>query len=316
MRALPDNSDVVTAGPCAIKAMVTVIIPTYNAGERFARVLKSLQNQTVKPCKIFVVDSESTDGTIELAKKHNCRIINIKRADFGHGKTRNFAASKSQTEFLLFLTQDAVATSENMISELIKPMLANHSIAMCYGRQLPNSNTCALECLARQFNYPPTSLLKTKDQLNETGLKTFFCSNSCSAIRYSAFEKLGRFDDNAITNEDMLFGAKAILQGYSIYYAAKAKVYHSHSYSVFAVFRRYFKIGRFFADNKWLLRYATLHGYGLRSLKFGIHEYWRRRRILDISILLIDLATKTIACNLGRCYQQLGHSRNGAGKKT
>ncbi len=306
MQAIPIKKDTVSIKKSfAAQVMVTVIIPTYNAGERFAQLLEGLKNQTIRPCQIIVVDSQSRDGTEKLAEKNNCRVFVVDRADFGHGKTRNLAASMSHTEFLLFLTQDAVAANENMIAELIKPMLSNDNIAMCYGRQLPNPDAHVLECLARQFNYPPISILKTRDQLDEIGLKTFFCSNSCSAIRWSAFEKLGRFMEKAVTNEDMLFAAKAILQGYSIYYAAEAKVYHSHNYKLSAIFRRYFKIGRFFTNNKWLLSYAPLRGYGLGILRFGIQRFWRQRSVLNIFALLVDLAIKTVACNLGSCYQRL-----------
>jgi len=289
--------------PCAIGPSVTVIIPTYNSGERFKDVLEGLKKQAIKPHEIIVVDSQSSDSTVELAKKHNCNLIPINKDDFGHGKTRNMAASKSETEFLLFLTHDAVAANGNLIKELIEPMVSNPNIAICYGRHLPNADARPLESLFRKFNYPAVSSLKTLEQINETGLKTFFCSNSCSAVRRSTFEKLGEFDSKAITNEDMLFGAKAILKGYSIYYAAEAKVYHSHNYSMGKVFRRYFKIGRFFARNRSVLPKTKVRGYGLKMLNFGICKSWQRSHLLGVTALLFELAIKAIAYNLGYCYQ-------------
>lgn len=288
---------------CDIGPMVTVIIPTFNAGESFAQGLEALKMQTVKPHQILIVDSQSNDGTVELAKRHNCQVTIIKQSDFGHGKTRNLAVSRSQTQFFVFLTQDAVPADENMIAKLIKPMLSNPMIAICYGRQLPNVNARPLESLARQFNYPADSVLKTIDQIDEMGVKTFFCSNSCSAIRRSIFKELGGFDDNAITNEDMLFGAKAVLQGYSIYYAAEAKAYHSHNHSLTEVFSRNFKIGRFFAENKSTLPQTAVRGYGLKMLNFGIHSFWQKRYLPGIIALFIELATKTIAYRFGYFYQ-------------
>ena len=211
---------------------VTVIIPTYNAGQGFPDLLDSLQTQTLKPAQIIIIDSESTDETLEMAKRRNCKVITINRSDFDHGTTRNLAISEVSSEFAIFLTQDATPVDNCMIAELIKPMQANLNIAVCYGRQLPRPNAGPLESFARQFNYPAESILKTKNDIEKCGLKSFCCSNSCSAIRCSTFEELGGFKNDVIVNEDMLFAAKAILQNHSVYYSATAKVYHSHPYSL------------------------------------------------------------------------------------
>lgn len=290
--------------------MITVLIFTYNAGPRFAELLDSLPKQTLKPSQILVIDSNSIDGTAGLAESRGYKVITIKRSDFDHGTTRNLAVSNIQSEFVVFLTQDAIPADEYMIGELIKPMQADSNIAICYGRQLPRPNARPLERFARQFNYPPQSALKTKNDIEALGLKTFFCSNSCSAIRYSIFKELGGFKNNIIVNEDMLFAAKAILQDYSVYYSATAKVYHSHPYSLYETFKRYFNIGRFFTDNKWILKYAGLKGYGADMLKAGAKTFWEKRMLHYIVALLIEFTVKAVACKLGWYYQLLFHKRN------
>lgn len=287
----------------------TVVIPTYNAGQRFADLLDSLETQTLKSVQIIVVDSESTDKTLEIAKRQNCKVITIKRSDFDHGATRNLAASNVQTEFIVFLTQDAIPADEHTIEELIKPMQNDPDIAICYGRQLPHTNANPLEIFARRFNYPPHSALKTKNDIETLGLKTFFCSNSCSAVRRCLFDKLGGFKNNVLVNEDMLFAAGAILQGYSVYYSASAKVYHSHPYSLRRIFKRYFNIGRFFAGNKWILENAKLKGYGTDMLKAGIRTFRNQRRPQYIIALFIEFIVKALACRLGWYYQVLFHKQ-------
>jgi len=291
--------------PAGHENSVSVIVPAHNAGRQFNGLLESLQNQTLRPVQTLVIDSESTDETAELARSHSCEVIAIKRADFNHGVARNLAVTNANTEFVVFLTQDAVPADEHMIAELVKPMQADPNIAICYGRHLPRPDAHPLECFAREFNYPPQSILKTKNHIATLGLKTFFCSNSCSAVRRSTFNELGGFKNDVIVNEDMLFAAKAILQGYSVYYSAAAKVYHSHPYSLAEIFKRYFNIGRFFADNRWLLQQAGLKGYGLEMLKAGVRTFWRRRAPHYVAALLIQLAVKGIACKLGWYYQMM-----------
>jgi rhamnosyltransferase len=290
--------------------VITVIILTYNAGQRFADLLDSLQKQTLKPTQILVVDSGSTDETCEVARNRNCTVTVIKRSDFDHGTTRNLAASNAKSEFIVFLTQDAVPADKHMIDELIKPMQADSNIAICYGRQLPRPNAAPLEHFAREFNYPAKPILKTKNDIETLGLKTFFCSNSCSAIRCSIFKKLGGFKNNVIVNEDMLFAANAIFHNYSVYYSATAKVYHSHPFNLAQTFKRYFNIGRFFADNRWLLKQAGLKRYGGGMIKVGIKTFWQKRMPYYIAALLVEFIVKAVACKLGWYYQPLFHKKH------
>ena len=296
--------------PLSDNNTISVVIPTRNAGQRFAELLDGLRNQTLKPAKIIVVDSESTDETLELARNRNCKVIKIYRADFDHGTTRNLAISEVSGEFAVVLTQDAIPVNAHMIAELIKPMQADSNIAICYGRQLPKLNAAPLESFTREFNYPAESMLKTRNDIETLGLKTFFCSNSCSAIRCSIFKKLGGFKDNVMVNEDMLFAAKAIHQGYSVYYTAAAKVYHSHPYTLHQTFKRYFNIGKFFAENKWLLKQTGLRGYGGGMMKSGIKTFWKRRMSHYIVALLIEFTVKTLAYKFGWYYQLLFHKNH------
>ncbi len=152
----------------------TVVIPTCNAGQRFHDLLDGLQTQTLKPAQIIIIDSGSTDETCGIAKQRNCKLTTIDRADFDHGATRNLAMSKVSSEFAIFLTQDAMPVDNCMIAELIKPMQADSSIAICYGRQLPRPNARPLESFARVFNYTAESILKTKNDIDTLGIKTFF----------------------------------------------------------------------------------------------------------------------------------------------
>jgi rhamnosyltransferase len=288
---------------------ITVVIPTRNAGQMFQRLLDSLQKQTLKPAQIIIIDSDSTDQTKEMAKSRNCKIISINHLDFDHGTTRNLAIAEVSSEFVVFLTQDAIPADENMIAELIRPMQSDSNIAICYGRQLPRPDARPLERFAREFNYPEESILKTKNDIERLGIKTFFCSNSCSAIRRSIFNKLGGFKNNVIVNEDMLFAAKAIFQDYSVYYSATARVCHSHSYSLRQTFKRYFNIGRFFADNKEIFKHTGLKGYGGNMLISGVKIFRENKMPYYIAALFFELAAKATVCKFGWYYQLLKKSQ-------
>jgi rhamnosyltransferase len=289
--------------------LVSIIIPTLNPGTKLGELLEILNSQTLHAEEILIIDSSSSDTTAELVQSHGCRLITINKCDFDHGTTRNLGVAQTDSEFAIFLTQDVVPADEHMIAELIKPMQADTSIALCYGRQLPRPTAQPLERFFREFNYPPQAILKTKNDMETLGLKTFFCSNCCSAIRRSIFNKLGGFKNNVIVNEDMLLAAEAIKAGYAIYYTPEAKVYHSHSYSLPQIYIRYFNIGRFFADNKWLLQYGQLKHYGGSIVKSGVITFWKEKKPHYIVALLAELAIKMIACKLGWYYQLMLHKK-------
>jgi rhamnosyltransferase len=107
----------------------------------------------------------------------------------------------------------------------------------------------------------------------------------------------------------LIYAATAICAGYAVYYNAKAMVYHSHSYSVLRTLKRYFNIGRFFADNRGVLQYAGLKSYGIGMLGCGAQTFWQKRSPHNIAALAVDLTIKTIGYKLGWYYQLL-HRKN------
>lgn len=92
------------------------------------------------------------------------------------------------------------------------------------------------------FNLPDESRKKGKADIEEMGIKTFFCSDVCAAYRVDLFHKLGGFESPVIFNEDMFFAAKAVFAGYYVKYEAEAKVIHSHNYTVRQQFHRNFDL--------------------------------------------------------------------------
>lgn len=291
----------------AIPVSISIIIPTLNAGTQFASLLDHLEKQTIRPTQIIIADSGSTDKTLQIAAAKNCKIISIHPSEFDHGTTRNQAASEVVTEYLLFLTQDVLPIDDFLIDKLIHPMRADENIALSYGRQIPFPNASPLEQFLRQFNYPKLSVRKTRSDIPTKGTRTFFCSNSCMAIRNSVFRKLGGFKNNVITNEDMLFAATAILKGYSAHYSADAKVYHSHRDSLWKTWKRYYAIGLFFAENRWILEHVTLNGYTAEMLKSGIHHFLKTKKYFTLVIFIFQLVSKAIALKLGYYPRRFQH---------
>ena len=229
-----------------------LIIPTLNAGEQFKTLLTQLAAQTL-PTKKLIVDSESTDGTAELAKSFGFEVLTIPRKNFNHGATRQLALEKIlPLDVIIFLTQDVLLHDDESLARLVKIFDADKSVSLSYGRQLPHKNATNEAAILRAFNYPSESQLRSFDDRKIFGLKTAFASNSFAAYRVEALQNVGGFPSNVPLCEDMYVAAKMLLRGLKIYYAASAQVYHSHNYTAVQEFRRYVQIGKFHAQESWI----------------------------------------------------------------
>jgi len=99
---------------------VCVCIPTLNATDHWKELWSSLEAQTLRPSEVIVHDSASTDGTPEFAKKCGCNVVNIPRAEFRHGGTRQQAAElASSADVIVYLTQDSILADAYALSRLV-----------------------------------------------------------------------------------------------------------------------------------------------------------------------------------------------------
>jgi rhamnosyltransferase len=277
--------------------MTSIIIPTYNAGDQIRALLLALKSQTIA-CEIIVVDSSSTDGTAEKAKQGGARVIRIEKADFDHGATRNRAVRSAGGEILLFLTQDAFPVNEHLVANLTGP-LRHRDIPLSYGRQTAGPGAGPLEIFARRFNYPEEATVKAADDEVRLGIKTFFCSNVCSAVRRLEFEEVGGFPEKIIMNEDMALAAKIIRAGYRVAYEPSAVVRHFHDYSLAQQFRRYFDIGVALNQAGLGTGANRAEGQGLKYLQKQTIYLLREKEWLWIPYGFVEALVKYCAFRLG-----------------
>ena len=284
----------------------SVIIPTYNGGSVWLESAKSISEQSIKPDAVYVIDSSSKDNTVAIAESYDFRVKVIPSSIFNHGGTRNSAVKDLlESDVLMFMTQDAILNSDDAFEKMLASFIGDENVAAVCGRQLPHDNANSLAIHARFFNYPDKSEIKSKKDISNLGIKTAFMSNSFSAYRTRVFNELGGFPDNTILSEDMYLAAKIILAGYKIAYSSEACVRHSHNYTPLQEFKRYFDIGVFHADNKFIMQYFG--GAGGEGMKYVISEikYLLKHAPLLIPKSFCTIGMKFIGFKLGLSYRCL-----------
>jgi rhamnosyltransferase len=278
--------------------MFTVIIPTLNAAKDWQFFAPSLL-ACARPEQVLLMDSESTDGTPELARAAGFRVSSVRRAEFNHGGTRQMAADMvPDVELLVYMTQDAVLVGPDALDKLLAPFSDPLVAAVC-GRQLPKANAEAIEAHARHFNYPATSEVRNLASKIPLGIRAAFLSNSLAAYRRSALMQVGGFPANVIFGEDMVTAARLLKAGYKVAYAAEACVYHSHEYTKVQEFRRYFDIGVLHRREHWLLdEFGKADGEGMRFVRSEF-RYLLRHDVGQIPSALLRTFLKLLGYRLG-----------------
>lgn len=219
---------------------VGVVIITHNARHHLPHCLPPLIQSPIKP-KILLVNSSSTDGTVELAKQFGVETAVIPRKEFNHGATREWARKKIGTDIVVMITPDAYAQNKDVLTTLIRPIVEKKAVC-AYAKQIPHHNADLFETFPRDYNYPETSHIRSIADLSKHGVYTFFFSDSFGAYLNSALDEIGGFTP-VLTGEDTVACAKLLHKGHKVAYVAEARVHHSHRYSLKQEFKRHFDTG-------------------------------------------------------------------------
>ena len=290
----------------SLAGAVDVLIPVYEPDESFKKLLKRLSKQTVRPRKIILMVTEgSRDVSPEDKDYPEIEIRKLRKADFDHAGTRNAAAALSDAEMILFMTQDAVPEDVHFIEEMLGGMAEDEKIAVSYARQLAKKDCRPIERLIRRFNYPEESRLKSAEDLDTLGIKTYFCSDVAAVYRREIFEELGGFEAPAVFNEDMVFAAKAVKAGYKVYYNAEARVVHSHNLKLMEQFRRNFDVGASQADHPEVFEEISSESEGGKLFKTVSKGLLKLGRWYLLPYFILQCGAKFIGFRLGKRYPKL-----------
>ena len=230
-------------GECKMARVLSLIIPVKNGGGDLDRCLRAIAAQHVdEAVEVVVVDSGSRDDSVEIARSFGAAVYEIPPASFTHGGSRNLGASRSSGEVLVFISQDAVPSSDDWLATLVAPLRNDSTLAGVYGRQLPHEGARPPEVYFLNFLYGPVGRRQEVKDLEQLSMDITLFSNVNSAVRRSVWEALP-FAEDIVMSEDQEWSRRALAAGFALSYEPRAAVLHSHNYTLGAAFRRFFDSG-------------------------------------------------------------------------
>ena len=278
---------------------IQVIIPIYKPDHKLIELLKKIKEQSIEDIPLLIIDSGSNDEYKSEIKNMNCLVKKIDVKTFNHGGTRQMGADMfPDKDIYIFLTQDAILANEKSIENIVK-VFDNFNIGCAYGRQLPHKDANLFSSYARLFNYKDKSYIYSIKDKEKYGMKTAFCSNSFAAYRKKALDEVGGFPIDTILSEDMYVTAKMLLNKWSVAYCSDAMVYHSHNYTIWQEFKRYFDIGVFHSRESWIRAiFGEAEGEGKKYI-ISEFKYLIERNIMLIFPMIIRDIMKFLGFRLG-----------------
>jgi glycosyltransferase involved in cell wall biosynthesis len=218
---------------------VSVAVPVRNGGSLFVDLLAAVRAQRLdRPMELLVADSGSTDGSRELARRHDAELIDVRPEDFSHGATRNLLAERASGSHVAFLTQDAVPADDRWLARLLEGFEAGADVALVFGpyRARPDASLMVRRELADWFASLSTEPERGAGDIPDVRRSFFTDVNGCLAR--AAWERVP-FRPVGYA-EDQLLARDMLAAGYAKVFRPDAAVIHSHRYRPIEQFRRSF----------------------------------------------------------------------------
>ncbi len=210
--------------------LVSVVIRTLNEARHLDDLLVMIGRQETPDFEVecVLIDSGSTDGTVEIARRRGARVTHIDKSEFSFGRSLNRGCAFARGEILVLVSGHCVPVDTRWLHHLCQPLI-DGQVTYAYGRQIgdDNSNYSERRIFAKYF--PATSAVPQEG---------FFCNNANSALLRSAWQT-HPFDEDLTGLEDMDLSKRLHGLGHKIGYVAEAPVFHHHQESWAGIRRRF-----------------------------------------------------------------------------
>lgn len=206
----------------------SLIVRCYNEEAHIGKLLYGLQAQADVDFETIVVDSGSTDRTVEISRSYGAKLVFINPEDFTFGRALNLGCGQARGEFLVFASAHVYPTHQHWLKTLLDPF-DNSRIGAVYGKQRGGDNSQFSEHRIFEQWFPEKDI-PVQD--------TPFCNNANCAVRRALWQEV-RYDEEITGLEDLKWAKEIVSLGYRVAYAADAEIIHVHDETPRTIMNRY-----------------------------------------------------------------------------
>jgi glycosyltransferase involved in cell wall biosynthesis len=211
---------------------ISIIIRCKNEERFIGQTLQKIFGQEIEiPFEVIIIDSGSTDYTIEIVKRYSINLFQIPQHTFTFGYALNYGIDRANGNIICNLSAHCIPTSNSWLKNLVSPII-NSSSHATFGRQVAIKGMNAFEEVALNKHFPDHKEIKGRIP---------FSNANCAFLKKMWLER--KFDEELPSWEDYLwyFLQKDI---YTFQYCPKAAVYHTHPFSIEAISSRAYRDGK------------------------------------------------------------------------
>ena len=256
---------------------VSIILRSFNEAWALRDTLPALQAQEYKDWELIVIDSGSSDGSVELIRRAQPQeFVEIAPHEYNPSRVMNQGMRLSRAPLAVFLNADATPVGSNWLSPLVVA-LRDRQTAAVFGRQIPRPHCQAVYACDYDRCFGPN---------RESAAWDHFFSMVSSGLRKDIWAQRG-FDERLQYSEDDEYTRWCRAQGYQVRYVPESVVIHSHNYTPAQAAKRSFGEGYALAavwpGQKQDLRWPkTVLGGWLNDIRRDLRFCWRRRRLNEL----------------------------------
>ena len=279
-----------------------MVIPVKNGGEILEECLEALFSQeTVHEMEVLAVDSGSTDGSLDTLARYPVRVVSIPPEEFSHGDTRNFGASLTSGDVIVFLVQDAVAQGRGWLDRLVSNLETDDRVGGAFCRVIPRPDCGPLveRGVRGDLNFGDRRIEYAYDRFDAPEgwdphtrrIRANF-NDVASCLRRGVWGRIPL--QRTPFGEDIVWADSVQRAGWRIVFDPEAVVIHSHEYRPRSIFPRTHV-------DAWFNR-AFFNRLNIEKLSHVFIQAWRQfredRRFLKAKGLPVTRRIKESAVSL------------------
>jgi glycosyltransferase involved in cell wall biosynthesis len=205
--------------------LVSIVIPTYNSEKTLAKCLESIKNQNYKNIEIIVVDKNSRDKTVEIAKSYDVKVFVIKAKE--RCQQVNFGAKKATGKYLYEVGSDFIL-EPNVIEEAVKKCEKEGYDAI----------------VVHNTSDPTISFWSKVRKLERDCYKDDELNVAARFFRKDVFEAVGGFNESLVAAEDYDLHNRLLEKGFKIGRIQVQEIHIGEPKSLWEIAKKHYYYGK------------------------------------------------------------------------